>query len=65
MHEIRKKDMTLEQITHTYCSWCGYRRLILGHTYWGCGLEEEKMEELCLHRKAVQQEEAEIAKQGS
>ncbi|MEW5953643.1 MAG: hypothetical protein AB1815_07875 [Bacillota bacterium] len=63
--EIRKKDMNKDQITHAYCTWCSQRRIVLGHTYWGCALEEdkEKFEELCLHKQAVREEEAEIAKQ--
>jgi len=48
------KDMTQGQITHTFCTWCNYRRFVAGHDYWGCGLEEKKMEELCSYRKAIQ-----------
>ncbi|MCL6610207.1 MAG: hypothetical protein K6T66_01560 [Peptococcaceae bacterium] len=51
------RDMTMEQITHAFCTWCNYRRFVASSTYWGCGLEENKKEELCLHRKAVQKEE--------
>ncbi|MCL6478179.1 MAG: hypothetical protein K6T65_07155 [Peptococcaceae bacterium] len=54
---IKAKDMTPEQIAHTFCTWCDYRLLIAGNTYWGCGLKEKKKEELCLYRKAVQKEE--------
>lgn len=60
---IKAKDMTQEQITHSFCSWCRYRRYVLGHLYWGCGLEENKMEELCPYRQAVRKEEEREAKQ--
>ncbi len=61
---IKAKDMTQEQITHSFCSWCKYRRLFLGYTYWGCGLEEEKMEERCPYRHAVQKEEEKAKQSG-
>ncbi|MCL5057427.1 MAG: hypothetical protein M1130_05430 [Actinobacteria bacterium] len=54
---INTKDMTQEQIAHTFCSWCDYRLFVAGNTYWGCGLEEKKREERCLYRKSVQKEE--------
>lgn len=54
----KAKDMTLEQITHAFCTWCNYRRFVASYDYWGCGLKEEKKEELCAYRKAVQKEEA-------
>lgn len=55
----KAKDMTQEQINHTFCSWCDYRLLVAGNTYWGCGLKEDKKDALCLYRKAVQKEEKE------
>lgn len=64
MEKIKAKDMTLEQITHTFCTWCNYRRVSLGETYWLCGLEEKKKNELCPYMQAVQKEkEEEKAKQ--
>lgn len=53
----KTKEMTQEQINHTFCSWCDYRRFVASNTYWGCGLEEKKKEERCLYSKAVQKEE--------
>lgn len=52
----KAKNMTQEQIVHTFCTWCDYRLLVAGNTYWGCGLKEKK-EELCLYKKAIQKEE--------
>lgn len=63
---IRAKEMTPEQVTHSFCTWCRYRRYVLGHTYWGCALEgagEEKLAKLCPYRQAVAREEA-AAKEG-
>jgi hypothetical protein len=54
---IKAKDMTQEQIAHTFCTCCDYRLLVAGNTYWGCGLEEKKREERCLYSKAMQKEE--------
>jgi len=53
----KTKDMTPEQIAHTFCSWCNYRLLVASNTFWGCGLKEEKKEESCLYKKAIQKEE--------
>lgn len=53
----KAKDMTQEQITHTFCTFCDYRRFAAGNTYWGCGLAEKKREELCSYRKTMQKEE--------
>ncbi|MFZ5650559.1 MAG: hypothetical protein ACOY4I_06870 [Bacillota bacterium] len=57
MEKAKTKDMTKEQIAHTFCTWCGYRLLVAGNTYWGCRLEDDKKEDLCLYRKEVQKEE--------
>ncbi|MDK2887564.1 hypothetical protein SAMN02745218_02633 [Desulfofundulus australicus DSM 11792] len=54
---LKAKDMTMEQITHTFCSWCKYRRVSLGQTYWECGLQEKDLQERCPYRKAVRKEE--------
>ena len=54
----KAKDMTQEQIAHTFCTWCEYRLLVAGDTFWGCGLEETKKEKLCSYKKAIQKEEA-------
>lgn len=61
---IKSKDMTQAQITHAFCNWCKYRRYVLGHDYWECGLEEEKREEHCLYRQAVRKEEEETGQSG-
>ena len=53
----KAKDMTQEQIAHTFCTFCDYRRFVAGNTYWGCGLAEKKREELCSYRKTMQKEE--------
>ncbi|MQL52961.1 hypothetical protein GFC01_11955 [Desulfofundulus thermobenzoicus] len=53
---IKIKDMTREQITHTFCSWCDYRRVVAGETCWVCGLDEQKLEELCAYRQALRRE---------
>ncbi len=53
----KAKDMTQEQITHAFCTWCEYRLFVAGNTYWGCRLEENKKEDLCLYKKAMQKEE--------
>lgn len=56
MEVLKAKDMTKAQITHTYCTFCVYQRFVAGYEYWGCGLEESKLEELCLHQQAVKKE---------
>ncbi|MCL6634971.1 MAG: hypothetical protein K6T29_04295 [Peptococcaceae bacterium] len=55
---IKVKDMNQAQITHTFCSWCNYRRYVFGRDYWVCGLDEKMMEEHCLYRQALRKEEA-------
>ena len=49
----KAKDMNQGQITHTFCTWCYYRIFVAGHDYWGCRLEETKMDELCSYKKAI------------
>lgn len=58
MEAPKIKDMTKAQITHAYCSFCVYRRFVASYEYWGCGLEESKMDELCLYQQAVKKEAA-------
>lgn len=60
---IKAKDMTPEQITHTYCNWCDYRFVGSGDVNWQCSLEEKnldekKKEDLCMYKQALRKEEA-------
>ena len=61
---IKARDMNKAQITHSFCTWCDYRRYVLGETYWGCGLPAEKLDELCLYRQAIRKEEKEEKEAG-
>lgn len=54
---IKTKDMNKEEINHTFCSYCDYRRVVASNTYWGCGLDEKKLDEQCPYRLAMQREE--------
>lgn len=58
MEVLHTKDMTKAQITHTYCTFCVYRRFVASYEYWGCGLEESKLEELCSYHQAIKKEAA-------
>lgn len=56
---IKAKDMTPEQANHKFCSFCNYRLMVAGQTYWGCSLDEAKKEELCSYERAMKEEEKE------
>jgi len=58
---IKAREMSKEVINHTFCSWCDYRRMVASNTYWGCGLDESKLDERCPYRLAVKREEQEEA----
>jgi phage-related protein len=53
----KAKDMSPEQIAHTFCTWCDYRLMVASCTYWGCGLAEEKKDQLCAYKKTMLKEE--------
>jgi hypothetical protein len=57
MAVIKAKDMIQEQITHAFCSFCNYRRMVAGETHWGCNVQENKKDELCPYRQELQKEE--------
>lgn len=52
----KAKDMSMEQINHTFCTYCDYRRMVASNMFWGCGLAEEKKDELCAYKRAMQKE---------
>ncbi|MCF8010415.1 MAG: hypothetical protein K9L17_01685 [Clostridiales bacterium] len=57
MERIKAEDMTQEQITHTFCSFCKYRCFAAGADHWGCTLDEKQKEEYCPYEQAVKNKE--------
>ena len=53
---MKAKDMNEGQITHTFCTFCNYRRFVAQSEFWGCGCEEQKKDEECKYRLTMQKE---------